>query len=196
MACIIAILVLTGERKIGTSKENQPTPERITVRNNEIVVEYSDGSRIEEYVPPEGRIEIVLDRKEADAPAHAEVVADVSELSGELGVAESITTPDAPVVRIVRYTPEIKIRTRGLTARPFIGAGYNGKFSPLLGIKFAYLGKLGIGLATTNKEYGFAATYRLQGWLAIVHNLELAVVAGKQYTENSPGVFVGLATTF
>lgn len=200
LAIIITVLVITGEKTLQTGGDGQdqdaPMPERITVKNNEVVVEYSDGTRIKEYVPPEGKVEIVLGKKEVDAPAQTEPSPEVRELSSEFVSADSITAPAVPGVRIIRYAPEINIRTRGFTARPFVGAGYNGKFSPVLGVKLVYLGKIGLGLATTDKEFGLAATYHLQSWMSIVHNLELAVVAGKQYEENSPGVFVGLATTF
>ena len=171
--------------------------QKIEILKNSVTVTSTDKttgktSKKETYVPPEGKVEIIMDQSSSivyDQPSQVTYVS-----SPPLGTTTGYLNNNLNNVSSI-----VKITDKGFCFRPGIGALYDFDKQELkaqLDVKFGYLKRFS-GIASFDKEYGsIAITRHIDDVMHGIKNIEIGIYAGLTYDTHNSRVTIGMRSNW
>lgn len=194
-------------------------PREIIVKETKVEYKYKDGKTIVKYVPREGSVnfnvakyDALVAREDSLKAVQATLNAKLTNTLNEKLAAvkdkviqenlakdyrEALADVDAELAKVQAQLnkPEIyvKIKNKGFTLRPMVGAGYNGSLSPYIGIKGAYWNRYGLSIGTTDKQVGIGISRHIDDIIPFLNNTEALILIGYPYKSTDGKVFAGIS---
>ena len=191
------IVVIDNLNKEKTELINQLN-QKIEMGKNNITVTTKDKNTGEikkktTYVPPEGKVEIIMDQSNSMVYDQPSQVAYVN--APPLGATTGYLIHNYSNVA----TSVIKVTDKGFCFRPGIGALYDFDKQELkaqLDIKFGFVKRFS-GIASFDKEYGsIAITRHIDDVFKTAKNLEIGIYAGLKYDASNSRITIGVRSNF
>ena len=208
------VQVRLNETVIQLEEEKKNKPKEIVITDTKIEYVYRDGKTVTQYRTPDGYVKfdlkkydkiqsdmLLLERERLSVQEKLNIALrdsllnkiTINKLSGKLfTLSNEIDVLRSKLNPVSQETDFITVQNKGFVFRPQIGVGYNGEFSPYIGVKVAYWGNYGLSVGTTRQQAGITISRRIHDMVPFVRNTEFLIMGGIPYKSGDGNIFVGL----